>query len=41
MVRCVGLARSRIRIGLVNMAYNMLRLCQLTSQTAGVLCPQH
>ena len=41
IVRCVGIARARIRIGLVNLAYNMLRLCQLTSLTPGVLCPQH
>ncbi len=38
IVRCIGIERSRIRIGLVNLAYNMLRLCQLTSLTPAAPC---
>ncbi len=39
IVRCFGLARRSIRIGLVNWVYIMLRFCPLTLHTSGVLCP--
>lgn len=33
-VRTIGLARSRVKIGLVNLAYNMRRLVWLSQRTA-------
>lgn len=33
MVRTIGLARARVKIGLVNLAYNMRRLVWLTSRS--------
>ncbi len=40
IVRCIGITRCRIRIGMVNLVYNMLRLCQLSSHAKGGLCTQ-
>ncbi|MBM3570516.1 MAG: hypothetical protein FJX46_17390 [Alphaproteobacteria bacterium] len=39
-VRTVGKARAELKIGMINLAYNMRRLIWLQGRTAPGLCPR-
>lgn len=36
LIRCIGIARARARIGLRNLTYNMRRFVQLDQLTAAI-----